>query len=150
MHLFSSKIAREITTNKHVALNAGRTYFYIWPSYFSCGYPCLLTPCQQNLYLNVSFIHFYMFSLPFPFIFNRKDIKIPKRDFDQQKACKAPVCWLKYTTDGWSIWMQNLNLDKTFLFKWYSKTITLDSQTAFCQSKTESAWYLDPLRFHIL
>ena len=26
---------------------------------------------------------------------------MPKNDFDQQTACGAPVCWLKYTTQGY-------------------------------------------------
>ena len=38
-----------------------------------------------------------------------KMLRYKKDDFDMQKACKAPICWLKYTTDSltWRRWKRS-------------------------------------------
>ena len=154
LHLFSSKIAREITTNKHVALNAGRNYFYIWPSSLSCGYPCLLTPCQQNLFLMYLLDIFTCFRCLFPLFSSEKILKCQKEILTNRSHAK-------HLFAGWNTqqmveasecrtWIWTKRPNTSFVFWWFSKTIPLDNRTAFRQLKTELAWYLDPLWLHIL
>ena len=49
----------------------------------------------------------------------QSDDKVKRNvDFDQRMACRAPVCWSKYTTAGQiitHIWNQNPRQNKTFI-----------------------------------